>query len=145
MTDTQTTETQATGRVFYRTDYARFARALRQARHVRGQQYTEKGAGAQERIDTLTDTLAAVFAEDAAGAEIQGTWNPVTSTFTPNPSQPTAFDAEAFKAGTLLPAAPVYDVEGTTEDYEGGADYDEHDTESDPDEDTGSFFGISLG
>ena len=82
ITDT-TTGTTAPGRTFWRSDYARFARAIRRTRHVMGDEHTAKSAGHQARCDELTRAVAALFQADAPGA----------------------FSGEKFRAGTLLAGA----------------------------------------
>ena len=50
-TDTDTTATETAGheRTFWRSDYARFARAIRRTRHVMGDEHTAKHAEHQEQ------------------------------------------------------------------------------------------------
>ena len=72
--------TTAHERTFWRSDYARFARAIRRTRHVMGDEHTAKSAGHQARCDELAGAVAALFQADAPGA----------------------FSGEKFSAGTLL-------------------------------------------
>jgi len=83
ITDTAT-GTTAHDRTFWRSDYARFARAIRRTRHVMGDEHTAKSAGHQARCDELAGAVAALFQADAPGA----------------------FSGEKFRAGTLLAGAP---------------------------------------
>jgi len=82
ITDTAT-GTTAHERTFWRSDYARFARAIRRTRHVMGDEHTAKSAGHQARCDELAGAVAALFQADAPGA----------------------FSGEKFRAGTLLAGA----------------------------------------
>ncbi len=77
------TGTTAHDRTFWRSDYARFARAIRRTRHVMGDGHTAKSAGHQARCDELAGAVAALFQADAPGA----------------------FSGEKFRAGTLLAGA----------------------------------------
>ena len=77
------TGTTAPDRTFRRSDYARFARAIRRTRHVMGDEHTAKSAGHQARCDELAGAVAALFQADAPGA----------------------FSGEKFRAGTLLAGA----------------------------------------
>lgn len=102
MTETQTTETAeiASTRTFYRSDYARFARAIQRARHVKCDPYTAKDVISQANVTVLAQAVADIFADDS----------------------PDRFDASKFLAGTQLPAKPDY---GQAEDEHLEAEYED--------------------
>ena len=87
MSETQTTETAeiASTRTFYRSDYARFARAIQRARHVKCDPYTAKDVISQANVTVLAQAVADIFADDS----------------------PDRFDASKFLAGTQLPPSLI--------------------------------------
>ncbi len=78
----ETTETP-TPRTFYRTDYAKNARLIKNMRHVRCQPSTPKDEARMAKVDYLADLVAQQFMLDAPEG---------------------AFSAEKFMAGTQLPS-----------------------------------------
>ncbi len=85
-TETQTIQTAETTRAFYRSDYAKAARLVRNMRHVKCQPGTAKDEASQGKANHLAIVIAEVFAEDAPEGK---------------------FSAEKFLAGTQLPAGNV--------------------------------------
>jgi hypothetical protein len=90
---TETTETVTT-RTFYRSDYARFASALRRARHVQGDRYTAKSQASQHKVIDLAVAVADLFEADA----------------------PDYFDTAKFMASTQLPQAESHEASEPGED-----------------------------
>ena len=115
ITDTAT-GTTAHDRTFWRSDYARFARAIRRTRHVMGDEHTAKSAGHQARCDELAGAVAALFQADAPGA----------------------FSGEKFRAGTLLAGALPGYQDGEDDAAERRNSYLDVEDEADEDEQDGA-------
>jgi hypothetical protein len=103
-------------RVFYRSDYSRFAAAIRRARKVMRTYADPKPAGAQAVIDSLTAVLVQVFTEDSEQA---------------GSSEKDAFNAEFFTESTKLEVSTTI----TRLDDEEEDDEDEDEDEDEDDED----------